>query len=385
MPHQDLLSANGTRVKGVVLLVTCVSFSLSAMDPLLINSSKEELLIDENESMALHQAAKSGNAELVSELLSQHETSSGLFKTPYIDLTSKDGNAALHVAAYYGHSDCVAVLLEHKANIKVNTGTITYKEREPIRLGTPLFFAIFKDHADVVEQLFNAGADPKSTSPHGNASPLKMAVAENSTKTVTYLVTQKLDDLKKERLLLDFARVHKGGHTMMRLLISLNPEAFVVMWDKNLSEVAIDKLLKTHTCSESSLHYAAKDGDKEACETLLEGFLCYALHHHWLQKFSYLSLALLGIELPLKFETFLVDLKRGTQLSTEDFITVIRRATTNWMRDICGLKDSSSKTAADYVSDNDDLHEMLNPENCKKTLPLLIGKWLEEQQARAEE
>ncbi len=184
MLHQNVLSTNGTRVKRVVLLVTCVSFSLSAMDPLIINSSKEELLIDENGFTALHLAARSGNAQEVSELLAQHETSSwrfktpyidrtskdgktalhvaaynghsncvavllehhetssGFFKTPYIDRTSKDGKTALHVAAYNGHSNCVAVLLEHKANIKVNTGTITYKEREPIRLGTPLFFAI---------------------------------------------------------------------------------------------------------------------------------------------------------------------------------------------------------------------------------------------------
>ncbi len=192
-----------------------------------------------------------------------------------------------------------------------------------------------------------------------------MAVAENSTKTVTYLVTQKIKDLREDTLFSSF-RMAQQNANMVRLLLSLNAQR---------PPENCDIFRRT------SLHYAAISGNQKVCETLLEGTL-YSIFQ---RNISPLSCRLLGIKPPLKFDTFLVDLEKSTSLSREDFISTISgNGVISWMRNICGRKDVDFKTAADYASDDDDLHEMLDPANMERTLPLLVEKWLVDQKARAE-
>lgn len=71
------------------------------------------------------------------------------------DLSNQDGNSLLMLAAYAGHADLVATLIERGADVdKANN-----------RGQTPLAGAIFKKYPAVVDTLVAAGADPHAGVP----------------------------------------------------------------------------------------------------------------------------------------------------------------------------------------------------------------------------
>ncbi|WP_067702583.1 ankyrin repeat domain-containing protein [Nocardia jejuensis] len=77
-----------------------------------------------------------------------------------VNLTNERGDTLLMLAAYYGHSDAVAVLLERgaDANGPEDAGA------------TPLAGAVFKGDEKVVRLLLAAGADPDAGNPSARDS-----------------------------------------------------------------------------------------------------------------------------------------------------------------------------------------------------------------------
>jgi ankyrin repeat protein len=76
------------------------------------------------------------------------------------NLTNDKGDTLLILAAYHGHPDTVAMLLEHSAD----------HSRVNDRGQTPLAAAIFKQSAETVRHLLAAGADPDAGQPSARAT-----------------------------------------------------------------------------------------------------------------------------------------------------------------------------------------------------------------------
>jgi ankyrin repeat protein len=66
-----------------------------------------------------------------------------------VHLRGKDGNRALHTAAWSNRADLAALLLEHGADVDVRNDSGT----------TPLHYAAAAGHTEVVELLLTKGAD----------------------------------------------------------------------------------------------------------------------------------------------------------------------------------------------------------------------------------
>ncbi len=76
------------------------------------------------------------------------------------NLTNDKGDTLLVLAAYHGHPDTVAALLEHSAD----------HSRVNDRGQTPLAAAVFKQSAETVRILVAAGADPDAGQPSARAT-----------------------------------------------------------------------------------------------------------------------------------------------------------------------------------------------------------------------
>jgi uncharacterized protein len=76
------------------------------------------------------------------------------------NLTNDKGDTLLILAAYHGHPDTVAMLLEHSAD----------HSRVNDRGQTPLAAAVFKQSAETVRHLLAAGADPDAGQPSARAT-----------------------------------------------------------------------------------------------------------------------------------------------------------------------------------------------------------------------
>ena len=75
-------------------------------------------------------------------------------------LTNSAGDSLLMLAAYHGHAETVALLVEQGADVN------TLNDRGQ----SPLAGAVFKGYADVVRVLAEAGADPDAGNPSARAT-----------------------------------------------------------------------------------------------------------------------------------------------------------------------------------------------------------------------
>jgi ankyrin repeat protein len=119
---------------------------------------------------ALHEAARSGRAE-IAELLLENGSD--------IKTTELEGDTPLHTAIKWGgHEDVVKVLIAHKAD--VNAGDNDGK--------TPLFLAASGGHTNIILLLLANGADINTTDKYGNCA-LTGAICNNRYGVVPLLLS----------------------------------------------------------------------------------------------------------------------------------------------------------------------------------------------------
>ena len=78
-----------------------------------------------------------------------------------VNARSKDGESALHVNAIKGDGETTKVLLAYGAEVDART------PRGPTLQMTPLMWAAYGGHAEMVRLLLAAGADPLTTDENG--------------------------------------------------------------------------------------------------------------------------------------------------------------------------------------------------------------------------
>src|SRR5689334_2097559 len=113
------------------------------------------------------EAATFGDLDRLTELLADDPD--------LADAMSGDGFTPLHLAAFFGQTDAVRLLLARGAAVDRNgTGWMT---------GTPLHAAASGSHAGVVRMLLEAGADPNNRQRHGY-TPLHSAAANGDLESI---------------------------------------------------------------------------------------------------------------------------------------------------------------------------------------------------------
>jgi len=136
------------------------------MDRGLVEAVKQHV-----ERLNVFEAAAFGDLDRLSELLGEDPD--------LIDAMSGDGFAPLHLAAFFGQTDAVRLLLARGAASNVaGTGWMT---------GTPLHAAAAGSHASIVHLLLEAGADPNTRQRHGY-TPLHSAAANADLESVESLI-----------------------------------------------------------------------------------------------------------------------------------------------------------------------------------------------------
>jgi ankyrin repeat protein len=157
-----------------------------------------------------HDAAKSGDVEVLEQLLEQGVTVRAEF----------EGTTALYTAAREGHTDAVVLLLEHGAAVNItdsrsgnppinaaagrgHTSVVRSllqggadANARNLRNFTPLFLATRKGHADVVRLLIEAGAKVNHRAESGG-NILMAAIGSGNPEIVKYLLDQgtKVNDM----------------------------------------------------------------------------------------------------------------------------------------------------------------------------------------------
>src|SRR3954452_25156049 len=123
------------------------------------------------ERLNVFEAATFGDLDRLTELLAEDPA--------LVDAMSGDGFTPLHLAAFFGQTDAVRLLLARGATADRNgTGWMT---------GTPLHAAASGSHAGVVRVLLEAGADPNNRQRHGY-TPLHSAAANGDLASVELLL-----------------------------------------------------------------------------------------------------------------------------------------------------------------------------------------------------
>jgi len=113
----------------------------------------------------------------------------------------EDGWTALHLAAYYGHPDAVAILLAHGAEVNVRSANSMEN--------TPLHAAVAGRRLDVVKVLLENGIDVNATQ-HGGWTALQGAANNGDTKLAEILLANGADA----------AAVSENGSTALSLAVA---------------------------------------------------------------------------------------------------------------------------------------------------------------------
>ncbi|CAH0403188.1 unnamed protein product [Chilo suppressalis] len=164
----------------------------------------------------IHSAAALGNLDVLNEILSVAKQKDS------IDYQNEEGETALFKAVKYGHIECVKVILDEGASIKITLKgdvnvfhvaaengnktilefLIDYDEKvTQIMLNSltdskrkgfgPLHFAVAENHLECVELLISKNADIRlrtTSSPHKSSTPLHIAAVRNHSEIAKCLL-----------------------------------------------------------------------------------------------------------------------------------------------------------------------------------------------------
>lgn len=124
------------------------------------------LLLDRGAGVNLFEAAALGLGDRASEILARDPAS--------IRAHSPDGWTALHLAAFFGHRDLAALLLDHGADVNARS-----KSERFARANTPLHAAAANRQVEVAALLLERGADVNARDGSG-FTPLALAANSKS-------------------------------------------------------------------------------------------------------------------------------------------------------------------------------------------------------------
>ncbi|WP_214303322.1 ankyrin repeat domain-containing protein [Wolbachia endosymbiont of Erebia cassioides] len=188
----------------------------------------------------LHYAAKAGSLEAAKFLV---EKGAGFYSKKY---ETTDGQAPIHIAAYYGHKSIVKFFVVEKG-VDINWED-SYRSHG--NWWTPLHWASKGGHLDVVEYLVSLGANIDAQDWY-RKTPIDIARGAEHTDIVQYL----------EERSRDYARGKKAMHFAAENNDMENLR-FLVRKGENVNDCGDDYW--------RPLHYAAKAGSLEAAEFLVE-------------------------------------------------------------------------------------------------------------------
>jgi ankyrin repeat protein len=164
-----------------------------------------DVLLARDPELDLFDAAALGDVETLRRLLGRSRKRANSY--------SLDGFTPLHLAAFFGHADAAALLLDRGADVEARS------KNPRLRSVTPLHSAAAGRHLDVAELLLARGADPNATQP-GGWTPLHQAAANGDLALCRALLTRRAkraplaDDRSRP---LDFA-IENRHHEIVRLL-----------------------------------------------------------------------------------------------------------------------------------------------------------------------
>ena len=164
-----------------------------------------EVLLARGAELDVFDAAALGRTELLGKLVGRSKRRAGEY--------SSDGFTPLHLAAFFGHTDAVGLLLERGADIDARS------KNTRLRSVTPLHSAAAGHRTEVALLLLDRGANPNAEQP-GGWTPLHQAAANGDLVLCKALLehgakrAQMSDDRTRP---LDFA-IENRHHDVVRLL-----------------------------------------------------------------------------------------------------------------------------------------------------------------------
>jgi uncharacterized protein len=173
-----------------------------------------EKLLAEDPELDVFEAAAVGRTDRVRELVDADPSLSAAW--------SPDGFQALHLAAFFGHADTTAVLLERGADPSVVS-------RHDFIKVTPLHSAVAREGGEdlaTVEALLAAGA-PVDAAVEGGHTPLHSAASNGNEAIIAALLEHGADpnaETDDGKTPLDFAQQH-GHADLLELRASSDPSS----------------------------------------------------------------------------------------------------------------------------------------------------------------
>jgi ankyrin repeat protein len=132
----------------------------------------------------IHKLARNGLIEELDKKLNVGDISKS---SSLVSVTDKHKRTPLHLAAFFGHSETVAKLLEYKANIHAGA----------VDGFTALHFAAQNGHLEVCKVLVAAKANIDRATDRGVRSPLHLAAFKNKLDVMEYLIRRKANTSRK--------------------------------------------------------------------------------------------------------------------------------------------------------------------------------------------
>ncbi|VEU37348.1 unnamed protein product [Pseudo-nitzschia multistriata] len=151
---------------------------------LLIEKGADIYHSDEKKVSTLLQASHRGLTKVVKALLEKHAANGS--KGEYVDAASEDGITPLTAASSEGHTECVKLLVEAKANVNAKDKDNT----------TSLMAASARGHLDVVSIILAAGANVNEQNVDGHTALMFAYNGKNQVETLWERYNQFLEEAK---------------------------------------------------------------------------------------------------------------------------------------------------------------------------------------------
>ncbi len=166
-----------------------------------------KLLLDYGAELNIWEAAAVGAMERVNEWLKE--------KPDLVHAYSHDGFTPLQLAAFFGHAETVALLLDHGAEINLHSRNKTFARGVPI-----LQSAVASGNVDVVKILLARGADVNIKGEENDLTPLHAAAFDGQLEIARLLLEHGADpNIKTKNGDTPLAIAKKKGHAQVAALL----------------------------------------------------------------------------------------------------------------------------------------------------------------------